>query len=103
MNIKNLSQLKKELQKGKRFIVINHQKPELVDQIREVNKVQTNALYVVVADNPEHEWSTCNGRKGVYMKYNKASHYQFNEESIKWYKLPIGSDNNCLIMEFKLV
>jgi len=77
-------------------------KPELINQIREVNKVQTNAIYVIITDKPEHEWSNCNGGKGSRMEYDKVNHYQFNKESIKWFKLPIGSENNQLIMEFRL-
>lgn len=101
-NISNLSQLKKELQIWKRFFVINHQKSDLIGQIREVNKVQTNGIFVVIADNPEHQWSKCNGGKGSRVEYNKATHYEFSK-TIKWFKLPIGSNNNQLIMEFKLL
>ena len=101
MDINNLSQLKKELQKGKRFIVINHQKPELIGQIREVNKVQTNGIFTTIADNPDHKWSKCNGGKGSRMDYNQANHYEFGD-TIKWFELPVGSDDNTLIMEFQI-
>jgi len=102
MKINNLSQLKKELQKGRKFIVINHQKPELVGHIREVNKVQTNVIYTVIPDNPDHEYSKCNGGKGSRMDYNKASHYEFGD-TVKWYNKPVNSQDNTLIMEFKLI
>lgn len=99
--ISNLSQLKKVLQKGARFLVVDHWKPELVGQLREVTKVQTNAIYTIIPDNLEHPYSKCNGGKGSRMEYNKVNHYEFGE-TIKWFKLPLGSENNEMIMEFKL-
>ena len=99
--INSMSQLKKELQKGTRFLVIDHWKPELIGQQREVNVVQTNCVYTVIVDNPNHEGSTCNGGRGSRMEYNKANHYEFSD-TIKWFKLPIGIKDNEMIMEFKL-
>ncbi|WP_133051076.1 hypothetical protein [Ruminiclostridium hungatei] len=98
----SLSQLKKELQKGKRFIVLDHQKPDLIGTVREVSTVQGNAIYTKIADNPEHKHSICNGGRGLRMDYAKASCYEFGD-SIKWFAAPIGTDDNRLIMEFKLL
>lgn len=100
--INNLSQLKKALQKGVKFQVIDHQMPHLIGQIREVNVVQTNGLYTIVHNNKTGEVSTANGGKGYRMDFSKASHYVFGD-TVKWYKEPVGSKDNKLIMEFKIV
>ena len=53
--IKNLSQLKKTLQKGVKFKINDHQKPNLIGQVREVNVVQTNSLYTIVHNDKTGE------------------------------------------------
>lgn len=100
--INNLSQLKKMLQKGNRFIVIDHQKPELIGTVREVSEVQSNGIYTKIADNPEHKHSTCNGGRGLRMEYVKSNCYEFGD-SIKWFSSPIGTADNKLIMEFRIL
>lgn len=102
MGIKNLAELKRALHVGAIFDVIDHQKPKLIGLRRQVNKVQTNAVYTVVLGQPEHELSTCNGGKGNWMEFNKASHYEFGE-TIKWFNLPIGSAKNHVVMEFRVI
>jgi len=101
-SINSLSQLKRVLQVGTKFKVIDHCRPELIGQIREVTKVQTNGIYTILPDNPEHKYSTCNGGKGSWMEYNKSSYYEFDGR-IRWYAMPVGSENNELIMEIQLV
>lgn len=100
--IKNLNQLKKALIKGQRFLVLDHHKKELIGQTREVNKVQTNGVYIVMANDPTHKTSVCNGGKGSWMEFHKSSHYEFGD-TIKWFEKPVGSNDNVLISEIKLV
>lgn len=100
--IENLSQLRKELKIGKRFEVIDHHKPDLIGTIREVTRVQSNAIYTKIADNPEHNHSTCNGGRGLRMEYAKSGCYEFGE-SIKWFSSPAGQAERRLMMEFKVL
>lgn len=100
-NVNSLSELKKVLIAGSKFIVISHRKPELIGQVREVTKVQTNAVYTIIPDNPDHPYSKCNGGKGSRMDFDKVNHYEFGD-TIKWFNLPVGTENNTLIMEFQL-
>ena len=64
MEIKNLSQLKKALQKGRKFEVVEHYiKPDMTG-IREVNVVQTNGIYSKFPNKPsDAKENTCNGGK----------------------------------------
>jgi hypothetical protein len=100
--INNLSELKKFLQIGSEFKVLKHQKPKLVGQLRKVTKVQTNAVYTIIPNEPEHENSKCNGGKGLRMDFDKANHYEFGD-TIKWFNKPVGTKDNHLIMEFEVL
>ncbi|ASA22726.1 hypothetical protein [Paenibacillus donghaensis] len=70
MTIKNMSQFKKWLEKGKEIQFIeNTMKPEMAGgQIREINKVQTNAITTLV-----------NGRDS-WLDIPKAKDTKFNED-----------------------
>ncbi len=94
MKISNLAQLKRALQTGARFRVIRHFKPELCDTVREVDTVQTNAVYLKMAGQPEHPISVCNGGKGSFMPFFKAPHYTFGE-TVRVYGIP-GSEASFL-------
>lgn len=100
--VANLSQLKKALQKGARFRVLNHHKPHLAGQLREVRSVKTIGIYTFNPEDKNSDLSTCNGGKGTWMDYGPATHYIFGD-TIKWFKKPIGSEDNTLIMEFKII
>lgn len=102
MKISNMAELKRALHVGAIIKTIDHQKPELIGLTRQVTKVQTNAVYTVIPEQPEHKWSKCNGGKGSRMDFSKANHYEFGD-TVKWFNLPIGSADNRLIMEFQVV
>lgn len=78
MEIKNLSQLKKALQKGRRFEVVEHYiKPDMTG-IREVSVVQTNGIYSKFSNKPsDAKENTCNGGKGYWLSYGKAKDWVF--------------------------
>lgn len=79
--MKNLSELKRALVKGARFEIVEHfLKPSWTGQKREVKNVQTNGIYSAIADEPENELSNLNYGKGIWMPFDKASNWQFNED-----------------------
>jgi hypothetical protein len=84
--VKNLSQFKKAISAGYAFKIVNHfVKPELAGQIRQPNKVQTNAFYSVVYGEPNNPVSLANGGKGYYLNYGKAGDWDFTGDTIKMY------------------
>lgn len=82
MEIKNLAQLKRSLQKGCRYKVIEHYiKPNLAG-VREVNVVQTNGIYTKFPDKPSDAMeNTCNSGKGYWMEFGKAKDWVFENET----------------------
>ena len=84
--VKNLSQFKKAISAGYAFKIVNHfVKPELAGQIRQPNKVQTNAFYSVVYGEPDNPVSLANDGKGYYLNYGKAGDWDFTGDTIKMY------------------
>lgn len=78
MNIKNLSQLKKAVESGKSFIILEHYiKPELSGQKRKPTKIQTNGFYSIVPDEPDNPINAANGGRGYWFEYGKASAWTF--------------------------
>ena len=63
--IKNLSQLKKKLQPGARFQIIEHWKKEFIGQIREVSHLHSNGFHSKVLDDPQHWVSLANDGKDI--------------------------------------
>ena len=80
MPIKNLSQLKRAMQEGRVFRIIEHYvKPEYSGQLRRPGRVQTNGFYSKIADNPFHVLNTLNGCQGSYLAYGKARDWSFED------------------------
>lgn len=81
MKITNLSQLKKALQPGAEFKIIEHYvRPECNGQIRVINKTQTNGFYSVVKNDPDSKYSKANGGMGSWCKFGKAAEWLFTEK-----------------------
>ena len=81
MKIKNLAQLKRAIASSQEYTVVEHfLKPHLTGVRRVPTKVQTNAWYSVVPNNPNHEVSKANGGLGYYCQYGKASDWTFNDD-----------------------
>jgi len=79
-NITNLSQLKKAIDSGAHFEIVEHYiKPELTGQKRKPNVIQTNGFYSVVPDEPENIANTWNGGRGSWFAYGKASDWTFDK------------------------
>lgn len=83
LRISSLAELKRYIQPGMELVVSYHSKhPGLVGLRRVVTKVQTNAYFTVVKDQPEHKYSDCNDGRGFRSDIYKASCYRFDGSKI---------------------
>lgn len=76
----NLATVKRNLKDGKGFKIINHIREEYIGQIRIPTKTQTNGVYTVVKDNPEHKVSKGNNGKGSWLEFGKATDWKFYKD-----------------------
>lgn len=80
MIVKNLSQFKREIKGGRNFKIIEHFiKPECNGEIRIPSVVQTNGFYSKIKDDATNR-SNSNYGKGIWIEYDKAKDYIFNED-----------------------
>lgn len=85
MEIKNLSQLKKAVNNGCCFTIVQHyRKPECSGQKRKPNVIQTNGFYSIVLDNPNHPLNLNNRGRGTWFAYGKASDWTFENGLCKY-------------------
>ena len=83
LQISSLAELKRYLQPGMELEVSYHSKhPGLVGLRRVITKVQSNAYFTVVKDQPEHRYSDCNNGMGFRSDIYKASCYRFDGSKI---------------------
>ncbi len=86
MEIKNLSQLKRAIKEGHKFIIRKHYiKPEYEGQIRKPNIVQTNGFYNIEYEKPDSKITLANNGKGSWIEYGKASDWKFENGLCKQY------------------
>lgn len=84
--IKNLSQLRKAINSGKKFRIIEHGiKPMYKGQIRKPNVVQTNGFYSIVENEPDNPVTLANNGKGSWIEYGKASDWIFENNMCAQY------------------
>ena len=78
MEIKNLTQLKRAIKEGHKFIIRKHYiKPEYEGQIRKPHVIQTNGFYSIEDRKPDSEVTLANNGKGSWTGYGKASDWTF--------------------------
>ena len=78
LRINSLAELKRYLQPGMELEVSYHSKhPGLVGLRRIITKVQSNAYFSVVKDQPDHWYSVCNDGRGFRSGIERASQYIF--------------------------
>lgn len=78
LRINSLAELKRYLQPGMELEVSYHSKhPGLVGLRRVITKVQSNAYFTVVKDQPDHWYSVCNDGRGFRSGIERASQYIF--------------------------
>ena len=88
--VKNLSQFKKAMAEGKRFLIVEHFVHEdYTGQIRVPNVVHTNAVYMKCEN--EHPFkdkvNSSNDDKGIFLQYETAKHWDFSTENIVYYNI----------------
>lgn len=101
MEIKNLSQLKKAIAAGNTFIIKNHRVPEFIGQRRKGNVIQTNAVWLIVPNEPENRVTLANGGKGSWLEYGKASAWEFNNGICTLYNGEHKPENLVMSFVFK--
>lgn len=83
LQISSLAELKRYIQPGMELEVSYHSKhPGLVGLRLVVTKVQSNAYFTVVKDQPDHRYSDCNDGRGFRSEIEKASCYRFDGSKI---------------------
>lgn len=83
LQISSLAELKRYIQPGMELVVSYHSKhPGLVGLRRVITRVQTNAYFTEVKDQPEHRYSDCNNGMGFRSDIYKASCYRFDGSKI---------------------
>lgn len=86
MKVTNLAQLKRTIESGTEYTIVEHYvKPRLSGTRRVPTKVQTNGYYSVVPNEPTHEVSMANGGLGYMNWYGKASDWKFEGDLITQY------------------
>ncbi len=83
--IQNLNQLRKTLQKGSRFRILGHCRPEYVGEEREVTYANTQCCYSIVPGNPNARASLANNGRGSTLWWSKARNWDFKEGKCSLY------------------
>lgn len=103
MMIKNLSQLKRALQAGTRFEILQHTKKDCEGEIRRVVSINTVSIHTVVDGQPEHKNSLANGGKGTALWFEKASEWEFHDGVCSVYYSNKPHSEESLVMSFRLL
>lgn len=77
MEIKNLAQLKRAIQDGKCFTIVEHIRPECIGEYRKPTCTQTNGFYSAKFEDVVMNRPLSNSGKGLWVEYGKASHWEF--------------------------
>ena len=100
--IKNLSQLKKVLKAGTKFIIVAHCREEYVGDTRKVTFANTQGFYSI---NTEHvdKTTTANNGKGSVLWWSNASFWSFENGLCSVYTSNKQRDTEHLIMSFRIL
>ncbi len=100
--ITNLSQLKKKMQKGTRFQILEHGRPECVGEEREVTYANTQCFYSIVPGQPNNRASLANNGRGSTLWWSKAPFWSFQDGKCSLYSSDQKRDDKHLIISFKV-
>ena len=100
--VKNLSQLKRTLQTGAQFRVIDHGRPECVGEEREVTYANTQGFYSIVPNNPNCRTSLANNGRGSILWWSKAPFWEFQDGVCSLYASDTKREDNYLIMSLQV-
>ena len=101
--IKNLNQLKKALQPGACFQILEHWNKEFIGQIREVRSVQSNGFHTVIKGDPYHPVSTANDGRGYVLWWKTAKHWEFHDGICTFYNNKDNHAPEYLVFSFRFV
>jgi len=80
--ITNHSQLKKQLIQGAEFDIVEHCRPEVIGERRRVNYADSTGVYTIKSSDPDGALSQANGGKGSYLRWEKASFWEFRDDGV---------------------
>ena len=100
--VKNLSQLKRTLQTGAQFRVIDHGRPECVGEEREVTYANTQGFYSIVPNDPNCRTSLANNGRGSVLWWSKAPFWEFKDGVCSLYASDTKREENYLIMSLQV-
>lgn len=102
MAIMNLSQLKQRAVTGAEFEIVAHRRSDFIGQMRKITKSSTSGIYTVVPGQPDHIVSRENGGKGYYIKWGRASNWEFANSVCSLFYNGKPHTKEHLIMSFHL-
>lgn len=104
MIIQNLSQLKRALQVGARFEILEHwKKDSAAGEIRRVTSANTVSIHTVVEGQPDHKNSLANNGDGILLWFEKASDWEFHDGVCSIYFKNKPHSKETLLMSFRLI
>lgn len=99
--IKNLSQLKKALQKGTRLEIVHHCRPECIGMTKEVTLANTQGFYSIAPDCPE--LNKGNSGLGPVLWWSKAPFWGFENGVCSVYHSDKEHTQAQLIVSFRVL
>lgn len=82
--VQSLAEFKRLMRPGTEFVTTEHANhPGIVGLVRVVGKVQSNAFYSTIKNQPKSKYSDCNDGKGMRTEFGKASEYRFEDGCVK--------------------
>ena len=100
--ITNLSQLKKSINNGTSFKIIDHCRKECIGQIRKPNVIQSNGFYSIIPGNPETKENKGSNGKGSWLDYGKAKRWTFDNGVCSCY-LTEEHNEKTFVMSFEFI
>ena len=101
--VKNLSQLKRTLQTGAQFRVIDHGRPEYVGEEREVTYANTQGFYSIVPSNPNCRTSLANNGRGSVLWWSKAPFWEFKDGVCTLYLSDTKRTKEHMVMSLEVI
>lgn len=100
VNIQSLAQFKKIIAQKRAFVILEHNKPEHIGEVRVPTVIQTNGFYSIEKDKPNSKVTLANNGKGYWLKYEKAACYRFMGDEVLVFESP---ELEKLIIKFRFL
>lgn len=102
MAILNLTQLKQRAVAGALFEIVAHRRPDFIGQMRKITKSSACGIYTVVLGQPDHIVSRENDIEVYYIKWGRASNWEFANSVCSLFYNGKPHTKEHLIMSFHL-